>query len=84
MSSLPAADPSLSPAASPRDAPEAISASQDSAVQSSDPDSSSFSFETSFLMEPGYPVARPENEKHPKGKRKRTTYVPNWLRRPGV
>lgn len=84
MSSLPAADPFPSPAASPRDAPEGISASQDSAVQSSDPDSSSFAFETSFLMEPGYPVALPENGKHPKGKRKRTTYVPNWPRRPGV
>lgn len=84
MSSLPAADPCPSPAASPRDGPEGIPASQDSAVQSSDPDSSSFSFETSFLMEPGYPVARPENEKHPKGKRKRTTYVPNWPHRAAV
>ncbi|KAI2629778.1 hypothetical protein GGR54DRAFT_278821 [Hypoxylon sp. NC1633] len=41
--------------------------------QSSNPDSSTMSFESSFRLESGYPIHDPNSEKHPKGKRKRTT-----------
>ncbi|KAI1143554.1 hypothetical protein F5Y05DRAFT_421125 [Hypoxylon sp. FL0543] len=40
--------------------------------QSSNPDSSAMSFESSFRLESGYPT-HDSSEKHPKGKRKRTT-----------
>ncbi|KAI1105258.1 hypothetical protein F4804DRAFT_341284 [Jackrogersella minutella] len=41
--------------------------------QSSNPDSSTMSFESSFRLESGYPTHDTNTEKHPKGKRKRTT-----------
>ncbi|KAI1415983.1 hypothetical protein F5Y13DRAFT_186836 [Hypoxylon sp. FL1857] len=41
--------------------------------QSSNPDSSTMSFESSFRLESGYPTHDSTSEKHPKGKRKRTT-----------
>ncbi|KAI0890005.1 uncharacterized protein GGS22DRAFT_149761 [Annulohypoxylon maeteangense] len=41
--------------------------------QSSNPDSSAMSFESSFRLESGYPTHDSNSEKHPKGKRKRTT-----------
>ncbi|KAI8966002.1 hypothetical protein F5Y11DRAFT_311071 [Daldinia sp. FL1419] len=41
--------------------------------QSSNPDSSTMSFESSFRLESGYPTHDSNTEKHPKGKRKRTT-----------
>ncbi|KAI0141015.1 hypothetical protein F4776DRAFT_543123 [Hypoxylon sp. NC0597] len=41
--------------------------------QSSNPDSSAMSFESSFRLESGYPTHDSTSEKHPKGKRKRTT-----------
>ncbi|RYP74614.1 hypothetical protein DL771_002880 [Monosporascus sp. 5C6A] len=41
--------------------------------QNSNPDSSTFSLESSFRLEPAYPNEGVECEKHPKGKRKRTT-----------
>ncbi|KAI0176242.1 hypothetical protein GGR52DRAFT_352684 [Hypoxylon sp. FL1284] len=41
--------------------------------QSSNPDSSTMSFESSFRLESGYPTHDSTTEKHPKGKRKRTT-----------
>ncbi|KAI1447937.1 hypothetical protein F5Y02DRAFT_415326 [Annulohypoxylon stygium] len=41
--------------------------------QSSNPDSSAISFESSFRLESGYPSHDSNTEKHPKGKRKRTT-----------
>ncbi|RYP02694.1 hypothetical protein DL764_005684 [Monosporascus ibericus] len=41
--------------------------------QSSNPDSSTLSLESSFRLEPAYPNEGVECEKHPKGKRKRTT-----------
>ncbi|RYO80448.1 hypothetical protein DL762_007641 [Monosporascus cannonballus] len=40
---------------------------------SSNPDSSTLSLESSFRLEPAYPNEGVECEKHPKGKRKRTT-----------
>ncbi|KAI0125881.1 homeobox transcription factor [Xylariales sp. AK1849] len=52
------------------------SASQDAAeqsFQSSNPDSSSFSLESSFQLESGYSNQLVDSERHPKGKRKRTT-----------
>ncbi|KAK6843568.1 homeobox transcription factor [Apiospora arundinis] len=75
MSSLHQHSPGPSPTASVHDGQDERRASQDASFQSSmsDPDSSALSFETSFHMESGYPVPRPENERHPKGKRKRTT-----------
>lgn len=50
--------------------------SQDAAVQSSpssSTDISVMSLESSFQLETGYPVEPREKERHPKGKRKRTT-----------
>ncbi|KAI1857293.1 uncharacterized protein JN550_013319 [Neoarthrinium moseri] len=50
-------------------------ASQDTSFrssQNSDPDTSCLSLESSFQLESGYP-AQADTEKHPKGKRKRTT-----------
>ncbi|RYP31021.1 hypothetical protein DL767_005961 [Monosporascus sp. MG133] len=41
--------------------------------QNSNPDSSTLSLESSFRLEPAYPNEGVECEKHPKGKRKRTT-----------
>ncbi|KAI0842041.1 hypothetical protein F5Y06DRAFT_166707 [Hypoxylon sp. FL0890] len=41
--------------------------------QSSNPDSSTMSFESSFRLESGYPTHESTTEKHPKGRRKRTT-----------
>ncbi|KAI1382142.1 hypothetical protein F4677DRAFT_439946 [Hypoxylon crocopeplum] len=41
--------------------------------QSSNPDSSIMPFESSFRLESGYPTHDSNTEKHPKGKRKRTT-----------
>ncbi|OTA53630.1 hypothetical protein K449DRAFT_401594 [Hypoxylon sp. EC38] len=41
--------------------------------QSSNLDSSTMSFESSFRLESGYPTHDSASEKHPKGKRKRTT-----------
>ncbi|KAK8056921.1 homeobox domain-containing protein [Apiospora rasikravindrae] len=75
MASLHQQSPGPSPTTSIHDGIEDRRASQDASFQSSmsDPDSSALSFETSFHMESGYPVPRPENERHPKGKRKRTT-----------
>ncbi|KAK8033117.1 homeobox transcription factor [Apiospora marii] len=75
MSSLHQTSPGPSPTTSVHAGLEERRESQDASFQSSmsDPDSSALSFETSFHMESGYPVPRPENERHPKGKRKRTT-----------
>lgn len=80
MSSLHQTSPGPSPTTSVHAGLEERRESQDASFQSSmsDPDSSALSFETSFHMESGYPVPRPENERHPKGKRKRTTYVPGF------
>ncbi|KAJ3577095.1 hypothetical protein NPX13_g3472 [Xylaria arbuscula] len=44
-----------------------------SSSQNSNPDASSICFESSFRLEPPYPNQKAESEKHPKGKRKRTT-----------
>ncbi|OTB06617.1 hypothetical protein M426DRAFT_20715 [Hypoxylon sp. CI-4A] len=44
-----------------------------SSSQSSNPDTSTMSFESSFRLESGYPTHDSSSEKHPKGKRKRTT-----------
>ncbi|KAH9909388.1 hypothetical protein F4778DRAFT_229012 [Xylariomycetidae sp. FL2044] len=44
-----------------------------SSSQGSNPDSSALSFESSFRLESGYPTHGSDCEKHPKGKRKRTT-----------
>ncbi|KAI0600193.1 hypothetical protein F4775DRAFT_74084 [Biscogniauxia sp. FL1348] len=44
-----------------------------SSSQNSNADTSNVSFESSFRLEPGYPSQTSECEKHPKGKRKRTT-----------
>ncbi|KAI1178750.1 hypothetical protein F4777DRAFT_60719 [Nemania sp. FL0916] len=44
-----------------------------SSSQSSNPDNSSLCFESSFRLESHFQQQKPENEKHPKGKRKRTT-----------
>ncbi|KAI2629041.1 hypothetical protein GGS21DRAFT_527184 [Xylaria nigripes] len=41
--------------------------------QSSNPDSSALCFESSFRLETPFPNQKAESEKHPKGKRKRTT-----------
>ncbi|KAI5866878.1 hypothetical protein GGS23DRAFT_293345 [Durotheca rogersii] len=41
--------------------------------QGSNPDASALSFESSFRLESGYPTYDTATEKHPKGKRKRTT-----------
>ncbi|XXG94612.1 NAD(+) kinase [Hypoxylon texense] len=53
-----------------RDAHEARSSFSS---QSSNPDTSAMSFESSFRLESGYPTHDSNSEKHPKGKRKRTT-----------
>ncbi|KAK8139733.1 homeobox domain-containing protein [Apiospora sp. TS-2023a] len=75
MSSLHQTSPGPSPTTSVHAGLDERRESQDASFQSSmsDPDSSALSFETSFHMESGYAVPRPENERHPKGKRKRTT-----------
>ncbi|KAI0417524.1 hypothetical protein F5X98DRAFT_340428 [Xylaria grammica] len=44
-----------------------------SSSQNSNPDSSSLCFESSFRLETPFPNQKAESEKHPKGKRKRTT-----------
>ncbi|KAJ8123606.1 hypothetical protein ONZ43_g484 [Nemania bipapillata] len=44
-----------------------------SSSQSSNPDSSTLCFESSFRLETPFPNQKAESEKHPKGKRKRTT-----------
>ncbi|KAI0877613.1 hypothetical protein GGS24DRAFT_106688 [Hypoxylon argillaceum] len=44
-----------------------------SSSQSSNPDSSALCFESSFRLETPFPNHKAESEKHPKGKRKRTT-----------
>ncbi|KAH8195262.1 hypothetical protein TruAng_010586 [Truncatella angustata] len=41
--------------------------------QASNPDSSSLSLESSFQLDTGYPSQYDDSQKHPKGKRKRTT-----------
>lgn len=41
--------------------------------QTSNPDSSCLSLESSFQLDTGYPSQNEESQKHPKGKRKRTT-----------
>ncbi|KAL7629381.1 hypothetical protein AAE478_000901 [Parahypoxylon ruwenzoriense] len=52
---------------------EAREARRSISSQSSNPDSSTLSFESSFRLESGYPIHDAISEKHPKGKRKRTT-----------
>ncbi|KAF2968788.1 hypothetical protein GQX73_g4730 [Xylaria multiplex] len=49
-----------------------FSSSQNSS-QNSNPDSSTLCFESSFRLETPFPNQKAESEKHPKGKRKRTT-----------
>ncbi|TGJ85883.1 hypothetical protein E0Z10_g2851 [Xylaria hypoxylon] len=44
-----------------------------SSSQNSNPDSSTLCFESSFRLETPFPNQKAESEKHPKGKRKRTT-----------
>ncbi|KAI1279931.1 hypothetical protein F5Y07DRAFT_356714 [Xylaria sp. FL0933] len=44
-----------------------------SSSQNSNPDSSALCFESSFRLETPFPNQKVESEKHPKGKRKRTT-----------
>ncbi|KAI0401851.1 hypothetical protein F4802DRAFT_578629 [Xylaria palmicola] len=44
-----------------------------SSSHNSNPDSSALCFESSFRLETPFPNQKAENEKHPKGKRKRTT-----------
>ncbi|KAI0515242.1 hypothetical protein F5B22DRAFT_194012 [Xylaria bambusicola] len=44
-----------------------------SSSQSSNPDASTLCFESSFRLEPPFPNQKADSEKHPKGKRKRTT-----------
>ncbi|KAI1430014.1 hypothetical protein F5Y12DRAFT_724274 [Xylaria sp. FL1777] len=44
-----------------------------SSSQNSNPDSSTLCFESSFRLETPFPTQKAESEKHPKGKRKRTT-----------
>ncbi|KAK5624659.1 hypothetical protein RRF57_000375 [Xylaria bambusicola] len=44
-----------------------------SSSQNSNPDSSTLRFESSFRLEPPFPNQKADSEKHPKGKRKRTT-----------
>ncbi|KAK7969586.1 hypothetical protein PG988_008659 [Apiospora saccharicola] len=75
MSPLHQTSPGPSPTTSVHAGLDERRESLDASFQSSmsDPDSSALSFETSFHMESGYAVPRPENERHPKGKRKRTT-----------
>lgn len=46
-----------------------------SSQSSSNPDSSTLCFESSFRLETPFPNQKAENERHPKGKRKRTTCV---------
>lgn len=43
--------------------------------QGSNPDSSTVSLESSFQLDASYTTPPGQSEKHPKGKRKRTTYV---------
>jgi hypothetical protein len=45
--------------------------------QASNPDSSTLSLESSFQLDASY-MTPGQAEKHPKGKRKRTTYVFGW------
>ncbi|KAI1208856.1 uncharacterized protein F4807DRAFT_429746 [Annulohypoxylon truncatum] len=54
-------------------APESHESRLSFSSQSSNPDSSAMSFESSFRLESGYPSHDSNSEKHPKGKRKRTT-----------
>ncbi|KAH8675968.1 hypothetical protein BX600DRAFT_191016 [Xylariales sp. PMI_506] len=68
--------PASSPISGPHDTSAAWSASQDTAFrssQSSNPDSSALSLESSFQLESGYTAQSGDSQKHPKGKRKRTT-----------
>ncbi|KAI0851378.1 hypothetical protein F5Y00DRAFT_8201 [Daldinia vernicosa] len=59
--------PTMPPVREAREARGSVSS------QSSNPDSSTMSFESSFRLESGYPTHDSNTEKHPKGKRKRTT-----------
>ncbi|KAI2640473.1 hypothetical protein GGS26DRAFT_538325 [Hypomontagnella submonticulosa] len=67
---------SHSTASTPPTMPPAFETHQDRrsiSSQDSNPDFSTMSFESSFRLESGYPTHDSNSEKHPKGKRKRTT-----------
>ncbi|KAI1779944.1 hypothetical protein F4818DRAFT_401166 [Hypoxylon cercidicola] len=68
--SIASSSPTMPPTRDTHDTHEARSSFSS---QSSNPDLSTMSFESSFRLESGYPTHDSNTEKHPKGKRKRTT-----------
>ncbi|KAI1764796.1 hypothetical protein GGR53DRAFT_300555 [Hypoxylon sp. FL1150] len=65
--------PTMAPTHEPHETHDTREARSSFSSQGSNPDSSAMSFESSFRLESGYPSHDPNTEKHPKGKRKRTT-----------
>ncbi|KAI1082820.1 hypothetical protein F5B20DRAFT_485996 [Whalleya microplaca] len=65
--------PTMAGASAPALAHESHSSLRYANSQHSNPESPAMSFESSFRLEPGFSTHGSESEKHPKGKRKRTT-----------